>query len=132
MHDLDDLMSDIEDYENSVSPSRKTRDEDLDELLGYGKEPESGNVQPDTEQKRVRIGRVEKFFSNLGVAAISLTSSLKLGDTIEIDSPDEPVRMIVSSMQINKKSVKSASKGSSVGIKIDGSVNSGDTVYAIR
>ncbi len=80
---------------------------------------------------REKIGTVEKFFGRISVAAISLSSDLKLNDLIEIGNEDEAIRQRVSSMQINNNDVSIALKGASVGIKVGHAVKEGTPVYRV-
>lgn len=79
-----------------------------------------------------RIGRVENYFSKIGVAAIDLDEGeLKVGDNIKIKGSTTDVSQSVDSMQIDKVSVEKADKGSSVGIKVQDRVRPGDQVYTV-
>jgi putative protease len=82
---------------------------------------------PETE-----IGKVSDFFARPVVAGIDVTESLKVGDRIHIKGHTTDVEMTVDSMQIDNKSVPSAEKGDSVGIKVPDRVRQGDTVYKIN
>ena len=72
---------------------------------------------------------VEKFFDKIDVAAILLSSDLKVGDNIEMEGEDGKFTMTVSSMQIERKDVTKAKEGDSVGIKVPQSVIAGSEVY---
>ena len=61
--------------------------------------------------------------------AVKLTGSVRIGDVIDIENANGTVRLKVSSMQINKEEVESASEGDDVGIKVDSRVSSGSRVY---
>ena len=93
---------------------------------------EKGQREPERNQNRVLIGRVEQFFDRLSVVAISLSSDLRVGDIIEIGDEEEAVRQRVSSMQIDRKDVTEAYEGASVGIKINHPVRVNSDVYRIR
>jgi hypothetical protein len=78
------------------------------------------------------IGKITHYFSDIEVAVINLTSSLKDGDSIRVIGGQETdFEQEVSSMQIDHKEVKSAKKGDSVGMKIDEKVHEGYKVYKI-
>ncbi|MDE1865110.1 MAG: hypothetical protein KGH94_00515 [Candidatus Micrarchaeota archaeon] len=83
------------------------------------------------KEHKIEIGKVERFFDKIGVAAIELSGALKVGDTIQIEGGPEPVRVEVTSMQIDRKDVESASAGDSVGIKVDTPVGKGCRVYLV-
>jgi translation initiation factor IF-2 len=84
------------------------------------------------DDSRVWIGRITKFFGKINVAAIELTASLRVGDEIEIVNEGSTVRQRVASMQINRTNVMEAGNGDDVGIKIDGQVAEGSSVYRIK
>ena len=75
------------------------------------------------------VGKVSSYFTNVEVAAIDLSGALKVGDKIHIKGHTTDFEQAVKSMQINRKDVKSAKAGDSVGIKVDERVRSGDIVY---
>lgn len=82
--------------------------------------------------KKTLIGKVEQFYSKIGVVAITLSSGLKVGDIIEIGTDEEAVRQRISSMQIEREDVSEASAGESVGIKIKHPVEVNSDVYRIE
>ena len=75
------------------------------------------------------IGQVFSYFSKIGVAAIKLTSALKVGDKIRIKGNTTDFVQEITSMQIEHEQVKEAGKGDSVGIKVDEKTRPGDLVY---
>lgn len=78
-----------------------------------------------------QIGQVSDFFARPVVAAIELTSPLKVGDTIHIKGHSTDVQYTVASMQIHNASVQEAKAGDPVGVKISDRVRKGDIVYKI-
>lgn len=74
------------------------------------------------------IGRVSSYFEHVGVAAIKLSGSLKVGDTVKIKGHTTDFEVPIKSMQIERKEVKSAKKGDHVGIKVPEKVRSNDAV----
>ena len=79
--------------------------------------------------KEKEIGKVSSYFTNVEVAAVDLNGALKVGDKIHIKGHTTDFEQTIDSMQINKKSVKSAKAGDSVGIKVDERVRPGDIIY---
>ena len=79
----------------------------------------------------VEVGRVSDFFAHPVVAAIELTYTVKLGDTIHIVGHTTDVEMVVESMQVNKVNVSEALAGQAIGIKVPDKVRNGDTVYKV-
>ena len=75
------------------------------------------------------IGEVMDYFSKVNVAAIKLNGRLSIGDEIHIKGNTTDMTMTVGSMQIDKNPVDDASRGDSVGIKVNDRVRPGDKVY---
>lgn len=81
---------------------------------------------------RQAIGKITHFFSNINVAVIDLSGSLKEGDEIRImggESTD--FNQTVDSMQVDHKKVKTAKKGDEVGLKVKEKVHEGYKVYKV-
>ena len=78
------------------------------------------------------IGRVSTYFSHVGVAAIKLSGSLKVGDTIHIKGMTTDFEEKVKSMQVDKDSVEKAKKGDHVGIKVSEKVRPNDAVFLVK
>lgn len=108
--------------------SESESDDDSAEAEAVGEE-QAGEEDAEDPEKGVLIGKVEQFFSKIHVAAIKLRGKLEVGDTIEIYSNDDIIKLKVSSMQIDKESVQSADDGDSVGIKVSIPVEAGSKVY---
>lgn len=78
------------------------------------------------------IGKVSHYFSNIGVAVVDLSSSLRKGDTVRITGGEETdFEQKVDSMQIDHKEVSSAKKGDSVGMKVKEKVREGYKVFKV-
>ena len=78
------------------------------------------------------IGRVSTYFSHVGVAAIKLSGSLKVGDMIHIKGMTTDFEEKVKSMQVDKDSVEKAKKGDHVGIKVSEKVRPNDAVFLVK
>ena len=131
MHDIDDMMSDQEENETRGSSRSITQKQSLDDILGGTEKEEITIAEKSENEDKVPVGKVERFFSKINVAAINLTGSIKVGDMLEITNEEETMILKVSSMQINKADVEEASEGDSVGIKTNGPVSPGSDVYLI-
>ena len=77
------------------------------------------------------IGKVSDYFAKIGVAAIELTGSLSVGDTIHIKGHTTDFEQKVDSMQIEHQSVEKANPGDSIGIKVKDRVRDHDVVYKV-
>ena len=82
------------------------------------------------------IGRVSHYYSNLGVAGLSLTEPLHKGDRIHIvghsytTSPTD-VEQTVDSMEIEHHQVEDAGPEDAVAVKVSEKVREGDDVLRV-
>ncbi len=85
-----------------------------------------------TERKEF-VGRIDKYWQKAGAATVKMLSGrIKAGDEIYLVSKNRAIkRLTVESLEMEKKSVKSASKGEKVGIKLP-RCSKGDDIYIIR
>jgi len=79
-------------------------------------------------EQETEIGEVMTYYANIGVAAIDLTGSVKVGDTIIFRGFTTDMEHKVDSMQIEHESVQEAKAGDQIGIKIPGNVRKIDRV----
>ncbi len=79
------------------------------------------------------VGSVAHFFDKISVAALKVTGEFKIGDKISIESKDGQVlhQQVISSMQVEHKSVQSAKKGDDVALKLSTKVHEGNLVYKV-
>ena len=80
-------------------------------------------------EQETEIGTVMAFYANIEVAAIELTDSVKVGDTIIFRGFTTDLELKVDSMQIEHESVQEAKAGDQIGVKIPGKVRKNDRVY---
>ena len=82
--------------------------------------------------KEDKIGIVSNYFGKISVAAIEITDgTLSVGDKIHFLGHTTEYETVVHSMQIEHKSITTAKKGDSVGVKVPEKVREGDKVYKI-
>jgi len=81
---------------------------------------------PETE-----IGHVSDFFARPVVAGITLTGTLKVGDTIHIKGHTTDIELTVESMQVNNVNVTEAKSGDAIGVKVPDRARAGDHVYKV-
>lgn len=79
----------------------------------------------------IEIGHVTHYFSHLGVAVLSLTGELNVGDTIHILGHLTDFTQPVGSMEIEHHSVKSVKAGDDVALKVAELVRPHDKVYKV-
>ena len=80
--------------------------------------------------KPKQIGVVSNYFANIKVAAIKLTSPLKIGDRIHIKGGDETdFKQKIKSIQLDHKKIDKAKKGDEIGTKLNKKVRKGYKVF---
>ena len=84
-----------------------------------------------SERELKKIGKISHFFTKISVAIVELTGSLSVGDTIIVQGSTTSLEQKVESMQIEHESVKSATAGQSIGLKVKDRVREEDIVYKI-
>ena len=77
------------------------------------------------------IGKVAHYFGHISVAAIQLTDSLKVGDTIHIKGKTSDFTQTIDSIQIEHKEIQEAKKGDDIGIKVKEHVREHDVVHKV-
>jgi len=77
------------------------------------------------------VGRVDRYFRKVGVAALELTGDLSIGDRIRFSGATTDFEMDVDSMQIDLNPVESAGSGDDVGIKVPERVRPNDKVLRL-
>ncbi len=77
------------------------------------------------------IGKVTHYFGKISVAGISLSDTLKVGDTISIEGATTAFQEEITSMQIDQKTVEQAGAGDLIGIKVKDKARVGDSVYLV-
>ena len=79
-------------------------------------------------EQETEIGEVMTYYANIGVAAIDLTGSVKVGDTIIFRGFTTDMEHKVESMQIEHECVQEGKVGVQIGIKIPGNVRKNERV----
>jgi translation elongation factor EF-Tu-like GTPase len=144
--DIDDMIHDQEENEKGPAPKPKEDIPFMDLTPSESEVAEDIKQEEDSEveeeiipneryspmQEKILIGKIDKFFNKINVAAIQLTGNIKIGDTIEIKSDGNSTKITVTEMQINRKNVQSASSGDDIGIKVNVPLKEGSEVYLIK
>jgi len=76
-----------------------------------------------------QIGHVSAYYGNIGVAAIELTASLSIGESIRVKGATTDFVTDVTSMQIDREAVESAGPGASIGVLVPSRVRRNDAVF---
>ncbi len=80
---------------------------------------------------QTEVGRVDKYFRKVGVAALELSTAIAVGDKLRFSGATTNFEMKVESMQIDHEVVESAAAGADVGIAVPERVRRSDTVYRV-
>jgi putative protease len=79
-----------------------------------------------------KVGKVQKFFSKPGVAAIEVTGgTLRVGDRLHFKGHTTDFEDTIASMQIEREAIEEAKSGDLIGIKVKDRVRENDTVYKV-
>ena len=78
-----------------------------------------------------KVGEVTHFFTRIGVAVITVSGTIKLGEQIAIKGMTTNFEQTVNSMQIEGKNIEVASSGDDIGLKVVDRVRKGDIVYKL-
>lgn len=78
-----------------------------------------------------RIGIVNDYFAQIGVAGIDLEGTLRAGDTIRIKGHTTDLEQVVESMQVEHEQVEEAGAGAQIGVKVKDRCRDGDVVYKV-
>jgi len=81
--------------------------------------------------KIIPVGHITAYIEKIQVAIIKIEKPIRLGDIIQITAPDMLFQQPVDSMQINRKPVKIAKKGSEIGMKVSMEPEINGTVYKV-
>ncbi|MBN2115332.1 MAG: hypothetical protein JW730_02100 [Anaerolineales bacterium] len=78
-----------------------------------------------------QIGQITHYFDHVGVAAVTLTETLRVGDTIHILGHSTDFQQKVTSLQIEHQAVDEAKPGNDVGMKVIQKVHAHDKVFKL-
>ncbi|HPD45243.1 MAG TPA: hypothetical protein PK131_03630 [Candidatus Woesebacteria bacterium] len=84
--------------------------------------------QEDLDEKNL-IGQVVHYFDQIGVAVISLSKTLKVGDQIRFVGGETDFIQEVISMEVDHEKIDQAKAKQEVGMKVDQRVRPGYRVY---
>ena len=78
-----------------------------------------------------QIGRVSAYFSKIGVAAIELTATLTVGESIRVKGATTDFVTEIASMQIDREAVESAGAGDGIGVMVPEKARKNDAVFRV-
>jgi putative protease len=79
----------------------------------------------------ILVGKVNHFYTRIGVAVIDLQDSLQVGDQVHFFGRSTDFRQEVLSMQIEHESISEAEKGQEIAMKVERRVRNHDKVYKL-
>jgi putative protease len=79
-----------------------------------------------------KVGVVDKYYSKISVALVTLSGDLAVGDKIQIKGATTDFEQVVKSMQIEHESINSAKKGQMIGLKVENKVRLNDEVFVVE
>lgn len=82
-----------------------------------------------TKVKRKTLGKIDHYFDNIKVAAMTLEGVLEIGDVIQIEGGNLVHEQEIVSMQIDHAPVQKAKKGDEIGFKVGKKVREGYRVF---
>ena len=92
----------------------------------------SAKATEDKEIKEEEVGEIMHYFGKIKVGVVKITKDgLKVGDRIHIKGGETDLEQEVTSLQIEKDSVKEIKKGDEAGMKVDAKVREGNKVFKV-
>ena len=77
------------------------------------------------------IGSVMHYYTKLGVAIIKFKERVRAGDRVRVKGATSDFIQTLTSLERNRKTIRTASKNQQIGVKVRRRVREGDTVYRI-
>jgi len=79
-----------------------------------------------------RVGAVTHYFDHISVAVLSLTDTIRIGDSLHFLGHGTDFKQELASMQIEHKPVDTAKPGEDVAVKVTQRVHPNDSVFKIE
>jgi len=78
------------------------------------------------------VGKVTHYYTNIGVAIVEVTDTIKVGDRIHIQGATSDFEQEVTSMQIEHEQIQEAQPGQVIGLKVEQKAREGDKVFVVE
>jgi hypothetical protein len=78
-----------------------------------------------------RIGTITHYYDHIGVAVLSLSDQLKVGDNIHVHGHTTDFTQQVDSIEIEHKKVQSVDPGQEAALKMAQPVHENDIIYKV-
>jgi U32 family peptidase len=82
-------------------------------------------------EQEIEVGVVTEFFAQAGVAAVRLSSDVRIGDALRFKGHSTDTIQDLSSIHIDGRPVRAAKSGDEIGIKVMERVRPRDKVYKV-
>jgi energy-coupling factor transporter ATP-binding protein EcfA2 len=80
---------------------------------------------------RTIVGRVADYLPKIGVAVVEVRQPFSVGENLMIEGTTTCMRMLLKSVELDRKRISTAEPGATVGIKVPDKVRPNDLVYKI-
>lgn len=78
------------------------------------------------------VGRVTHYYTNIGVAIVEVSDTIKVGDRIHFQGATSDFEQDAASMQIEHEPVQEVQPGQVIGLKVNQNVREGDRLLVIE
>ncbi len=78
------------------------------------------------------VGKVTHYYTNISVAIVEVTDTLKVGDRIHIQGATSDFEQEITSMQIEHEEIQEAESGDAIGLEVEEKTRSGDKVFVVE
>jgi hypothetical protein len=79
-----------------------------------------------------RIGTVTHYFDRIGVAAVDLTDTLRVGDRVRVEGHTTKFEATIDKMQIDRKDVQEARPGQDVAVHLGERARAHDAIVKLE
>jgi translation elongation factor EF-1alpha len=79
-----------------------------------------------------RVGTVTHFFDHISVAVLTLTETIRVGDSLHFLGHGTDFKQEITSLQIEHKPVDAAKPGEDVAVKVIQRVHPNDSVFKVE
>ena len=92
---------------------------------------DADTAEDTVQYEGTRVGVVTHYFDKISVAVVHAEETIAVGDSVKIYDKEGNVvvEQEIESMQVDGKDIKEAESGSEFGLKVDGVVKDGYTLF---
>ncbi|MBL7206118.1 MAG: hypothetical protein ISS36_00795 [Candidatus Aenigmarchaeota archaeon] len=78
------------------------------------------------------VGKISHYFTRIGVGVVEVEKPVRKGEWLKIEGFTTNMRQKANSIQHNRRDIKLANRGKSIGLKVNDRVRENDKVYVFR